>query len=304
MWPSGACTGWQRGCLWAPRHLYRGVQWVVRVTPGATVACAGRHSGASLFPGRGRNGRYLGAYSQEGRELEAAQREGESVHDDEPANETDAEKEDLRQAKVQKRRAVAAAATGLPAHDIGGVVVPAQESDSEAAKRVAEAYAAKRRLWQELRDKAVGPDLAPLRWTLDRKLRQLTKSYCSNQRVPQEGEDIVRRFLAAEAAVEAEKRDKAREAARKQKRELAKMKLVKAKIRNEAEARKLAKAKEKDKQLAAEEAACNRGGGGGGGLVFHVEPYCSHFGSKPKESDPPLPRPRRWRASRQRLARG
>ena len=134
-------------------------------------------------------------------------------------------------------------------------MVPAQEDDTEAAKKVAEAYAKKRGLLLELREKAVGVELAPLRWSIDQKLRALTKSYIPQERGQREGEDLVRRYLAADAAEQAVERDKARERARKQKKKMAKLKMEAKKLKQEAEVRRAAKAKEKLEQKAAQEAA-------------------------------------------------
>ena len=84
--------------------------------------------------------RALGAYAQEGRELEAAQRPDEGVYNDEPANETEEEREETRQERSKRKSEAASVATGQPAHEIGGVVVPAQASGSDAAKKIAEAF--------------------------------------------------------------------------------------------------------------------------------------------------------------------
>ena len=199
--------------------------------------------------------RILGAYKQEGRELEAAQAEGEAAWEDEPDNETEAEKEDSRQVRVEQRRAEASAATGLAAHDLGGVVVPALEADTEAAKQVAQAFADKRKAMLELKEKAQGADLAPLRWSIDRKLRAMTKSACPQGGARVEGDDLVRRYLAAEAAVQSEARARAMESARKRKKKLAKLKVKAKKQKLEAAAQKIVKDKEKAERKAAEEAA-------------------------------------------------
>ena len=60
--------------------------------------------------------------------------------------------------------------------------------------------------------------------------------------------------MAAESAVEAGKREKVRADFRKHKARLAKQKAIKQRIQNEAAARKLAKAKEKEARQASEEA--------------------------------------------------
>ena len=199
--------------------------------------------------------RHLGAYRQEGRELEAAQEEVEHAWQDEPDDETECEKEDRRQARVAQRRAQALVSTGIPAHDLGGVVVPALEADTEAAKQVAQAFADKRKAMLELKEKAKGLDLAPLRWSIDRKLRAMTKSACPNARARPEGEDLVRRYLAAEAAVQSEARARAMESAKKRKKKLAKLKVKAKKQKLEAAAQKALKDKEKAERKAAEEAA-------------------------------------------------
>ena len=202
--------------------------------------------------GRDAGERHLGAFAQEGRELEAAQQEGEGVYEDEPDHETEDEKEDLRQARAARKSDEACAATGVPPHNIGGVMVPALESDSEAAKRVAEAFAEKMGLLKELREKATDADMAPFRWILDRKIRFLTKSYSPAGCESRQEADLARRFLTADAAQEAEKRDKAREKARKRKQKLNKAKLEAQRLKNAAENMKLAKAEEKAVRLAAE----------------------------------------------------
>ena len=108
-----------------------------------------------LLSGRDAAERHLGAYAQEGRELEAAQQEGEPVFEDAPANETDEEKDDRQRARVAGSKAAAEAATGLAPHTIGGKVVPAKESDTEAAKERAEKFAQKKQILEELRENAI-----------------------------------------------------------------------------------------------------------------------------------------------------
>ena len=192
--------------------------------------------------------RRLGSYAQEGQELEAAQQEGEPVFKEESDGETEGEKEDAQQRREAKRKAAALVATGLPAHDIGGVVAPAAEADSEAVKQVAEAFASKKRRLEDLRSAANGEELAPLRWILDRKIQSLSKSHFSGPAEERASQDLVRRYLQAEAEVESEKREKARRSARKQAK-------IKAKLKNMATAKKMAKQKEQEKKKAAEEAA-------------------------------------------------
>ena len=199
-----------------------------------------------LLSGRNEAERHLGAYATEGQELEAAQQEGEPVVEDKAAEETEEEKEELREARKRKRKCASIAEASGPTHVIEGTVVPARESDTEAAKRVAEAFAEKRRVVEEVRNAAKGEEWAPTRWNCDRKLQVLLKSYCPGLRVQQEGEDLIKRYMAVEAAVEAEKRQRAREETRKRKVLLEKQKLIKKKLQNEADARKLAKQKEQD----------------------------------------------------------
>ena len=207
-----------------------------------------------LLSGRNEAERHLGAYATEGQELEAAQQEGEAVFEDEAAQETEEEREELKEARTKRRKCKSTAEASGPSHVIEGTVVPARDSDTEAAKRVAEAFAEKRRVVEEVRNAAKGEEWAPTRWNCDRKLQVLLKSYCPGLRVQQEGEDLVRRYMAAEAAVEGEKRQKAIEEARKRRRVLEKQKVIKKKLQNEAEARKLARQKEQDSRKEAEAA--------------------------------------------------
>ena len=65
---------------------------------------------------------------------------------------------------------------------------------------------------------------------------------------------MVRRYMAAEAAVEGEKRQKAIAEARKRRAQLEKQKVIKKKLQNEADARKLARQKEEDSRREAEAA--------------------------------------------------
>ena len=208
-----------------------------------------------LLSGRDAAERHLGAYATEGRELEAAQQEGQPVFEDKAAEETEEEREEMKQARGKRRKKFESTAESSGAvHVIEGTVVPVRESDTEAAKRVAENFAEKRRVVEEVRAAAKGEEWAPTRWNCDRKLQVLLKSYCPGLRVEQEGEDLVKRYMAAEAAVEAEKRERAREEARKRKAMLARQKAIKQKLQNEAMARKLAKQKEKEKQEAVQAA--------------------------------------------------
>ena len=199
-----------------------------------------------VLSGRDAAERHLGAYATEGRELEAAQQEGEPVIEEKAAEETEEEREELKQARTKRRKCESTAEASGPSHVIEGTVVPARESDTEAAKRVAEAFAEKRRVVEQVREAAKGDEWAPTRWNCDRKLQVLLKSYCPGLRVQQEGEDLIKRYMAVEAAVEAEKRQRAREETRKRKVLLEKQKLIKKKLQNEADARKLAKQKEQD----------------------------------------------------------
>ena len=153
----------------------------------------------------------------------------------------------MRRDRVARSTAAAEAATGLAPHTIGGKVVPAKESDTEAAKAKAEKFAQKKTLLEELREKAVGPDLAPLRWSIDQKLRHLTKSHYAAK---EEG-DLVVRYLQAAAEEEAQQRDRAREERRQEKAELAKQKAIQKRLRNEKDAAKLAQARARAEQQAA-----------------------------------------------------
>ena len=200
--------------------------------------------------GRDAAERHLGAYATEGRELEAAQQEGEAVFEDKEAEETEEEKEELKNARSKKRKIEPTAVSSQPSHTIQGTVVPARPTDTEVAKRIAEEFAEKRKIVEQVRLAAKGEEWAPTRWNCDRRLQVLLKSYCPNLRVEQEGEDLIKRYMAVEAEAEAAKMEKARVEARKRKALLVKQKLIKQRLQNEAEARKQARQREKETQAA------------------------------------------------------
>ena len=198
---------------------------------------------------------WLGAYKTEGRELEAAQQENESVWEDKPSTETDDEREERQEQAAAKAKAAASDETGAAPHEIGGVVVTAQATDTDADKKVAEAFAGKKKLLEDLRQQAVGEDMAPFRWTLDRKLRTLVRSHWGTNGPQRPGDDLVRRFLQAKHEVEQVERMAKRKKIQKAKQKLVKQQVLKKKLANEKAARVEAMAKAKLKEQAEKAAA-------------------------------------------------
>ena len=213
------------------------------------------HESIQKVIGRDLAERLLGSYAQEGAELEAAQQQGQQVWEDGPDRETDDEKEDRKQSALARRVAKASSASGRPAHVINGLAVQAEASDTDAATRVAEAFASRLQQYDEMLQQAQGLHLAPFRWTLQRKKRHLLRSHVSGSPAAQAGEDLVRRYLQAKADEEAERVQEKRREIQRTKEKLAKQALVSKKLKNAMAAKKLAAAKDKERRMAEDEAA-------------------------------------------------
>ena len=191
--------------------------------------------------------RALGSYATQGRELEAAQQEGEQVWQEAGNDNATEEEREERKQQVRAEKMRAASANGVVAHNIGGVVAPAKASDSDAAKRVAADFAKKLQHLEALNRSCAGLDLAPFKRYLERKKRQLLKSQASGEG---DGDQMIRRYLSAQAEEEREQVEKKRAQILAQREKMARQDLWKKKLKNKLDAQKIAKRKAEEEKAA------------------------------------------------------
>ena len=189
--------------------------------------------------------RGAGAYAKEGQELEAAQADDDDVELDEAYCETDEEAKAEKAATQQRttKKAVvetslgAQASSELEPHDVGGTMVPAVEGDREEDAAVARRYVEQMELFKDVHQRCKGsPHLTSFCWTLERKMHQMTKLHFQAAG-SQKQNTVLRRFFDVLGEKEQQKRDRRLRKRLKLKKKIAKAKLEKQKLANEAQAR-------------------------------------------------------------------
>ena len=124
---------------------------------------------------------------------------------------------------------------------INGIAVPARPDDTEAQRKEAEAYARTKADLEKMAEMARTNNLTTMRFVALRELNDLSKK---RRKAASAGscDDIVRRYLQAERAQEAEVTAKARARNHRLKVRLTKQRLLKARLQNQAEKKKRAAA--------------------------------------------------------------
>ena len=198
----------------------------------------------AVDPGWGDAG--VGAYAREGQELDELAAAGEALclPDSEPeGGDTEAEAEDRAKEREEKRRARLRGEAGVAPHEIDGVIVPADPADTEADLQAAQAFATRRKEFEQVIAISSKLQLLPTVAHAQRRLKQHLRS-------AEAGDDSAKklawRYWQAAQEAEREAAAKTRQKNLQVKRKLQKRKELAADIRRRAEAEKLARARKQE----------------------------------------------------------